>query len=182
MQTIKEEKVAVRALVNKLKANFSDDEKLFQSENVFVQLEQLEAFKTAKTIFAYWSLPDEVKTHNFIKKWHGKKKIILPLVNGDSLELREYSGEESLEKGASFGILEPHKGVIADISRIDIAIIPGIAFDKNGNRLGRGKGYYDKLLVNSNFLKIGLCYSFQMLSKVPADVFDIKMDMVISPK
>jgi len=130
MLTINDQKKTVRALVKQLKAGFTDDEKAAQSESIFNLVEQLVEFKQANTIFAYWSLPDEVNTHNFINKWHGKKKIILPLVNGDSLELREYDETQGLERGTSFGIMEPQKGKIVNLEDIDIAIIPGLAFDQ----------------------------------------------------
>mgnify|MGYP001027393104 CR=1 FL=1 len=66
-----------------------------------------------------------------------------------------------------------------DIHLIDLMIIPALAFDKENNRLGRGKGFYDKLLENSNTLKVGVCFPFQFLDKIPTEEFDVKMDYVI---
>jgi len=87
-----------------------------------------------------------------------------------------------MEEGPSYGILEPKNGLAYTSINIDLGIIPGMAFDLQGNRLGRGKGYYDKLLKVLNLETIGVCFSFQLVDKVPSDTFDIAMDSVIYPQ
>lgn len=124
-------------------------------------------------------MKDEVHTHAFITKWAEVKKIILPVVIGDQLELRLYTGPQDLTPGV-FGIAEPTGEPFYDYASIDIAIIPGLAFDKEGHRLGRGKGYYDKLLPHIPALKAGICFSFQIVEEVPTDARDIRMDIIIS--
>lgn len=123
-------------------------------------------------------MKDEVRTHSFIEKWSQSKQIILPVVKGCELELHTYTGKQYLSIGA-YGIKEPTGKSFYNYSQIDLAIIPGVAFDKSGNRLGRGKGYYDRLLPNLSALKIGICFSFQYLEEIPAETFDIRMDRVI---
>ena len=93
----------------------------------------------------YHSLPDEVDTHDFIRKWSGLKRILLPVVRGNDLDLKPYTGDDRLTEGA-FHINEPTGTAFTDYAAIDLAVIPGVAFDRWGNRLGRGKGYYDRLL------------------------------------
>lgn len=122
-------------------------------------------------------MDDEVLTHYFIEKWSSHKEIILPVVVEDELELRAYSGTADLVTGA-FGIKEPVGHTFTDYNKIDLAIIPGMAFDHSGNRLGRGKGYYDKLLPKLKATKAGVCFPFQVMDEVPADEFDVKMDMI----
>ena len=90
-------------------------------------------------------MKDEVQTHAFIEKWSRSKRIILPVVTGDELELRVYTGPQDLAIG-SYGIAEPTGAPFTDYETIDLAVIPGVAFDRYGHRLGRGKGYYDRLL------------------------------------
>lgn len=152
----------------------------------------------------YCSLPDEVYTMDMIHRLHEEgKKIVLPKVISDcEMELREYDGDADLEVG-SFGIMEPCGKLFTDYEDIDVAVIPGMAFDKDGNRLGRGKGYYDRFLnaagkrgvkekcesgkgVNEkrenrkgNTYKIGICFPFQFVDAVPADEHDNRMDMVV---
>lgn len=181
-ESIKGQKKVLRKVIKVKKSAFKKENYLIESDNVFSQIEKSPAFKDAKTVLAYWSLPREVETHRFVDKWYKHKKIILPLVVGDALELRVYSGPDSMVVGPSFGILEPQKGAIFTETTIDFGIIPGMAFDLQGNRIGRGKGYYDKLLKEINVLKVGVCLSFQLVDRVPVDHYDVAMDLVISPK
>jgi 5-formyltetrahydrofolate cyclo-ligase len=94
------------------------------------------------------------------------------------LELRLYSGRDSLRVGA-YNILEPVGPVFSDYDSIDLAVVPGVAFTADGIRLGRGKGYYDRLLPRIKARKIGICFPFQILHSIPAESFDIRMDEVI---
>lgn len=179
---IKEAKQNLRNEIRRLKRIADPTVKLQESANVFSQIERLERFKSAKTILAYWSMPDEVFTHDFVLKWHKEKRFILPLVVGDVLELRVFSGMESMVVGPAFGILEPQKGLKFEYQPIDFAVIPGVAFDLKGNRLGRGKGYYDKLLSIVPTFKAGVALTFQVVHSVPVGEFDIPLDLVVYPQ
>ena len=145
------------------------------------QIEKHPRFISATTVLLYHSLPDEVQTHAFVEKWHKQKKILLPVVVGDILELRHYTGKSCLQEG-SFHIEEPSGENYTNYQEIELAIIPGISFDKKGNRLGRGKGYYDKLLPLLASYNIGICYQFQALEKIPTENFDQTMDEVWTEK
>jgi 5-formyltetrahydrofolate cyclo-ligase len=179
MLGIKEDKKELRKIIRERKKEFDSDILNTESISVFDQIEALPHFNEAKTILAYWSLPDEVKTHDFILKWYTHKTILLPLVVGENLELRVFSGMDCMDEGPAFGILEPKMGLPFKGESIDMAIIPGLAFDTKGNRLGRGKGYYDKLLKVANIFKVGVCFSFQLVDRVPTESFDVKMDRII---
>lgn len=179
--TISEQKIALRKHIRDLKKQANAEEMLRDSDKIFTKIESLDAFKQAKTVLAYWSMSDEVFTHKFVKKWYKEKLFLLPLVVGDVLELKVFSGMKSMVVGPSFGILEPRNGGNYENQPIDFGVIPGVAFDTAGNRMGRGKGYYDKLLKENPMLKVGVCFSLQMVEKVPTDTFDIQMDMVVTP-
>ena len=101
------------------------------------------------------------------------------MVVGDELELRLYTRPQDLAT-SSYGIAVPIGERFIDYTLIDLAVIPGVAFDAAGHRLGRGKGYYDKLLPHIHATKIGICFSFQFVEEVPAEAFDIPMNAVIS--
>lgn len=149
------------------------------SADVLSRLEAHPAFRQAHTILLYHSLPDEVNTHDFIRKWSAQKQILLPVVIGNDLELRRYTNPQDLKKGA-YGIEEPVGEPFTDYASIDLAIIPGVAFDAQGNRLGRGKGYYDRLLPRlPHTYKIGICFPFQLLEEVPTEALDVRMDEVL---
>ena len=124
-------------------------------------------------------MPDEVPTPDFIRKWQFEKRFVLPCVVGDELELKYFRGEEEMKSGENFQIPEPVGEPLQSYEEIDLAIVPGMAFDAQRHRLGRGKGYYDKTLCNIKAPKIGVCFSFQFVGQVPVDAFDIPMDEVI---
>ena len=135
----------------------------------------------SRTILAYSALPDEVPTQALLDLLVKQgKTVILPRVISDTdMELRCYTGRHDLQLGA-YGILEPTGELFTVYDTIDVAIVPGMAFDAEGYRLGRGKGYYDRFLARVPYLyKIGLCFSWQMVDKVPHDKHDIVMDEVI---
>lgn len=135
----------------------------------------------AETVLLYYALPDEVNTHDFIQYWSKYKNIILPVVVGDELELRRYTNTKDLKKG-SFNIWEPCGELFTNYNDINLVIVPGVAFDSEGNRLGRGKGYYDKLLPKIKAYKIGICFPFQYFKNaiIPTEDTDISMDKVLT--
>ena len=95
------------------------------------------------------------------------------------MEIRRYTGPESL-RISSYGILEPTGEPFTQYENIDFALIPGMAFDADGNRLGRGKGYYDRFLpLMTRARKVGICFPFQFLPHIPTEPTDMPMDEVI---
>lgn len=168
-----------RKLIRELKERYSLDKKRKLSAEIWQKVERNEHFQQARTVLVYWSMDDEVYTHDFVRKWAQEKVILLPCVRGNELEIFYYEGEESMCPGESFGILEPTGMKCEVLEDIDLILVPGLAFDREGNRLGRGKGYYDKILKRTTAWKIGICFDFQVLQQVPAEVHDVKMDEVI---
>ena len=144
------------------------------------KIESMPSFQRSGTVLLYWSLPDEVPTHEFITRWAGRKRIALPVVVGDDMILREYSSDKMVEGYG--GILEPgSQSVQISPSEIDFAIIPGVAFDRQGNRMGRGKGFYDRFLPLLNCETVGVARAYQMVDSVPTDPWDQKLDAVVTP-
>ena len=143
----------------------------------------LASWQEAGTVLLYYPLPDEVDVRPLIKAaFESGKRVLLPVVKDEDLELRLYEGETSLKKGA-FGIMEPTGEMFAEenYSEIQLALIPGMAFDRAGHRLGRGKGYYDRLLPKLKEAKLtGICFPFQLLDDVPAEPHDIPVQVVIT--
>ena len=169
----------LRKRVKELKKKYSKAQKMEKSELIFSQVESHPCFLNASVILIYWAMDDEVQTQDFILKWTDKKQFILPSVKGDELELKKFEGLNSLKEGESFGILEPMGENLDDLSSIDLIIVPGVAFDKENNRMGRGKGYYDKLLKDTTAYKLGVCFDFQYFDSVPTDELDVAMDCVL---
>ena len=167
-------RIRIRAHKNLL----DDPEKRSAAKTVFSLLERTAAFMMSENILLYHSLPDELSTHSFIDKWHEKKSFFLPRVNGVNLEILPYA-KSRLHLGA-FNIEEPDGNETYDMSAIDMVVVPAIAYDRHGNRVGRGKGYYDRLLQNTRAIKVGVAYGFQLIDEIDADPHDVAVDYVIT--
>ncbi len=156
-------KAELRKLVKTRIKNMTEEEKKKESEDVMMKLENTQQFKSAKTILLFHSLPDEVCTHELIEKYASKKKILLPVIDGEKWHIREYKGDL---KTGEYNIQEPTGGNYYDYGSIDLVVVPGVCFDKDKGRVGRGKGYYDRILKEIKAFKIGICFDCQLLSKV----------------
>ncbi len=175
------DKQQLRQYIRTQKANHTQEERLKESDTIERLLEMHPYFQKAHTVLAYHALPDEVQTRHILTRWSGEKRFILPVVKGDELELRIYKGESNLQTGA-FGISEPAGEPFTDFAELDLALIPGMAFDSSGHRLGRGKGYYDRLLTRLRPYRIptiGICFSYQKVSFVPTEEHDIPMEQIL---
>ncbi len=172
------EKAEMRRRVKNLRSMMLAHEKLQAAVDVFSQLENTAAFQLAEHILMYHSLPDELSTHEFLNKWKNRKHFYLPRVNGVNLEILPYD-EQRLELGA-FHIEEPTGNDTVDPQSVELIIVPGVAYDRRGNRLGRGKGFYDRLLNETNATTIGVGYEFQLVDEIPVENHDRPVDMVIT--
>ena len=139
----------------------------------------------AVNILLYFPFRSEIDTTIIIRKaLRDRKKIILPRVWHKNLDLYYIENYEHQLKKGSYGIMEPVPELCepAEVSEMDLVIVPGVCFDKNFNRLGYGGGFYDKLLplLNNNVKKIALCFEMQMLPEIPISNYDIKVDEIIT--
>ena len=173
-------KTDIRQDIKRRKAACSTTERARLSGDIARRVIQLDKWQTATTLLLYHALPDEVDTSCLIAQaMQAGKRVLLPVVVGDDLELREYKAAGNLTEGA-FHIMEPTGTAFTDYAAIDLAIVPGVAFTAAGQRLGRGRGYYDRLLCRlPNVYKIGICWPFQLLDALPAEPHDIVMDAII---
>lgn len=180
MDDIYEQKKQIRREVKARKAAHTEEAYYAASQRIASKIELLPEFQQAKTVLAYWSMAGEVFTHDFVKKWAKTKQMLLPVIEGDVMVIKAFSPERSLVSGSMKGLLEPDGPTFTDTHKIDFIVVPGIAFDKENNRLGRGKAFYDRFLNHTNAYKAGICFEFQLFDEVPADASDIKMDRVIA--
>jgi len=175
-----------RTLRKKVKQSYriyTEKQLLDISKRIFEKLESSDVFVNASAVLSFWSMPDEVFTHDFIQKWKGTKKIYLPVIHDDELIVKRFEGEKKMMKNDKINVYEPQGKKVDDLSIIDLIIVPGVAFDTNNNRLGRGKGYYDRFLPKiKDSYKIGICFPFQYFIKIPFAKNDVKMDEVITMK
>ena len=163
-----------------LKREVPPEEKARRSALIMQQVEAMPAFADAKVVLLYWSMADEVQTHPFVERWYRDKVLLLPCVDGDDLRLRRYTGPECMVAGEQFGIGEPTGPEWTDLDAVQMIVVPGVAFDSKGNRMGRGRGFYDRLLKSTpHAVKVGVAYGFQMLESIPTEPHDVRMDHVI---
>lgn len=174
------EKNEIRRKINNMRRMLDDMERRSAADEVFSRLEQTAAFLMADRILMYHSLPDELHTHSFLGKWGKRKRFFLPRVNGVNLEILPYD-ESRLELG-SFHIEEPTGSETVDPSEIELVVVPAVAYDRRGNRLGRGKGFYDRFLKSTKATKVGVGYEFQLVEDLPVEPHDVAMDIVITQK
>lgn len=163
-----------------------EDANSWHTKNAMIATKLLAHSKVcqARTLMLYHSLPDEVAMTPLLTEFYQSKTLLLPKVTYEGLTLHRYEGESSLERGA-YHIQEPTTPLFEEWQMIDVMLVPGLAFDRLGHRLGRGKGYYDRLLASMEgrvgrlpYL-IGVCFDFQMLDSVPRDAHDYDVDEVV---
>ncbi|MBO5706032.1 MAG: 5-formyltetrahydrofolate cyclo-ligase [Bacteroidaceae bacterium] len=176
------QKAELRKWIKGLKSARSSEWMKEKSSEICSRLVADGLWRAAGTVLLYHPLPGEVDTTMLLDKavLMGKR-VLLPKVEGDELELRIYT-PDSLQSGA-YGIMEPSGEVfpVDSYHEIDLAVIPGVAFDRHGARLGRGKGYYDRLLpLMRNTYRIGICFPFQLLEHLPSEPHDVLMNEVLS--
>lgn len=172
------DKKELRSQIKALKKALTSEQLIAQSVQILNKLELHPAFQQARIVMLYHSLPDEVNTHDFIEKWRYSKRIILPTVVGDDIVPVELTPQTEFVTG-DFNIQEPQDNPYT--GTYDLIVVPGIAFDKRGNRIGRGRGYYDRFLCqHSDVPTIGICFDFQLVDHVPTEPTDIQMDEVVT--
>ncbi|WP_053070402.1 5-formyltetrahydrofolate cyclo-ligase [Alkalihalobacillus pseudalcaliphilus] len=146
----------------------------------------IEAFKEARTIALTVSIQNEVDTYELIKKcWELGKVVVLPRSDFKTKRLTFFQVQtfEQLEE-TKWGLKEPKNEDKWKVSKeqIDLVVVPGLAFNRLGARLGYGGGFYDRFLENENFVKVALAFSFQVLTSIPTEEHDQMVDIVITEK
>lgn len=180
--TMKERKRALRAHIKDCRAEFSAEQLAEMSARAMARIEGLEAFRKASTVALYWSLAGETSTHDLVRKYAATKRIVLPVVDGETMHFAEVAADCSNLTSGAFGVMEPRESTECPPDEIELMIVPGVAFDCRGGRMGHGKGYYDKYFEHYNGLKIGVCFDFQMVGEVPCEPFDVRMNAVLTEK
>ncbi|MEA4826430.1 MAG: 5-formyltetrahydrofolate cyclo-ligase [Clostridium sp.] len=179
------EKTLIRNIVMEKRKALSKELKEVFDNNILDKILSSKEYKEAKTILVYVSFEGEVDTHKFIKyAIDDNKKVCVPKVMSKQEGMKAVNiGSFNDLKVGKYGILEP-----LDFSRevqekeIDLVIMPGVAFDKNGGRVGYGGAFYDRFLKKliDKIPKIALAYDFQVFDKVPVEEHDEKIDRIIT--
>lgn len=186
---MKVQKNYVRRLLTERRNQLTPEEVEEKSKEIIKKLKETAYYKNSRIILAYVNIKNEVKTIDFIEESLKQQKIVcLPLVikSEGRIEIYKIDNLSTDIHIGTYGIPEPilRSECRVDPEDINLVIVPGVGFDIRLNRMGYGGGFYDKFLANlkPGILKIGLAYDFQVLSELPIESFDVKMDMIITEK
>jgi 5-formyltetrahydrofolate cyclo-ligase len=173
---IPEQKQSLRAEARRFLLGLDSDRRRAAGQKILSHLNRWDTWLAAQTVCAFSALPSEP---DVLTPWPQGKKIILPRVAGSSVSLHAVESPAELVEGR-FGILEPTPNAQIAEARADIILVPGLAFDRSGIRLGRGGGYYDRLLSEFDGLRVGVCFEEVLFERIPAELHDERMDFLMT--
>lgn len=160
-----------------------EEKRARKSKLIKAKLFRTKVFKTAKIVMFYVAFDGEVNTEDMIlSALKLGKTVVVPVCKRDRITIRPcLLAKDTLLKKGLYGICEPAAKIFMQPKKIDLVIVPGIAFDKKGNRLGRGKGCYDRFLklLPKSITSVGLAFDFQILPSIPAAIHDVRVNKVI---
>jgi 5-formyltetrahydrofolate cyclo-ligase len=187
---IEEDKRRMRAAIRTLRDALTPDERMAEERACHARLLQLPALQKARVVLMYMSFGSEMDTHALLDTLVASgKRVASPRVDAvaNSLVLQEVQSHQALEAGV-WGILQPKpEAVTLAIDEVDFVLLPGLAFDRQGGRLGYGAGYYDRLLAASTSRNVGVTYAAmaftcQIVDCVPTVSHDVSIDTIITPR
>ena len=178
---VHKEQKAMRAIVEQRRRILTPEEVAADSARIVSQIEQMSVFRDAKTVLIYYPVHKEVDLRPLLAKYSDQKTFLFPVTHRHSMEVRPYDGEDMMRKGR-YGVPEPQTNTYT--GHIDLIFVPGVVFDQQCHRIGRGGGYYDKFLSKQHTAKkIGVCYSFQLKRHtIPHFLHDQRMDRIVTPQ
>ncbi len=151
------------------------------SESVRTSIPLLPRWQEARIVAAYVALPGEPDLRPL--DWVGERTVLLPRVDGEAVIFHHVESPDQLRPGA-FGVFEPDAALcpVASPSEAGMIFVPGLAFTAEGARLGRGRGFYDRLLANlpRSVLRVGVCFPGQVLDELPVESHDELVDLVLT--
>ena len=184
----------IRANMKVFLAGLSPGERHTRSIAACQQLMSTREFKSAQMIMIFMSMPSEVETSTLaVKAWQEGKSIAVPRVDWDgkrmepveirSLDVGMHTTGPRLGSGSG-GMKEPVTGTAVPLGLIDMVVIPGMAFDRRGFRVGRGRGFYDRFLAQQDFqgVRCALCFHEQLQEDLPSEPHDVPMDLVVTDR
>lgn len=176
------EKTKLRQRYKQIRASMTNEDVASKSNAMCDIFLSSEMYTNAGCIMLYMPLGKEADTSSIINRAYvDGKKVIFPATDSDTGIITPiYADRDAKFSKGAFSVMEPDCIEIAEVGDIDLILVPGIAFDRSGHRIGFGKGCYDRLLSGYNGIKIGFCYSEQICENIPFDEFDVCMDYLIT--
>jgi 5-formyltetrahydrofolate cyclo-ligase len=159
-----------------------EDDRRAKSAAIAERLMTLPELRSTRTVMAFWSFGSEVDTSRLIEALHAAgKRIVLPRVDGREVGAVVYVPGDPTT-ATSFGAMEPTSAEIVPPTEIDVVIAPGVAFDRNGGRIGYGGGFYDRFLrtVRADTPVIAPAFAMQLVDEIPSGEHDRPVDVVVT--
>lgn len=180
-------KSQIRTTMKNLLENLKPDELHTRSVAAGSLLAATPQFRKAQMIMLFLSMPGEVETSTLVvRSWSEGKQVAVPRVDWDNIHMVpvEINSLDTGLKTVRYGVREPAVGKVVPLDLIDLIVVPGIAFDRNGYRVGRGRGFYDRFLAQRELraVRCGLCFHEQLIEDVPREAHDATMDLIVTDR
>ncbi len=176
-------KKALRQEILEKRFRIKPEERKARSREIEKKLFSLPEYQAARKVMFYASFRSEVETHDMIRRTLLEgKRVVLPKVRGKELALFEIKDFDKDVKPGSWDIPEPANGKPVKPGQIQFIVVPGAAFDRHGNRLGYGAGFYDKLLKEYGGADAALAFELQIVPDVPSEPHDIRVQKIVTEK
>ena len=178
---LKGRKRAVRRAAIERRDLLSQDERSAKSERIVERVLALPEVGAAGTVMAFWSFGSEVQTSALIEQLHGSgTRVVLPRIAEEELEAVAYAPGDPVA-ATSFGAMEPVGTELVPAQEVDVVIVPGVAFDRRGGRVGYGGGFYDRLFSKTPSVPaVAIAFAVQLVDEVPQGRSDSRVDVIVT--
>ena len=181
---LEKQKSELRSKIRAALKEISPAARAAASQRLCAKLKEQSFFQSAATVLFFAPLPNEIDLWPLLEESLSNKTVALPCFDSDnqSYKSRRVKNLRVEIISGQFGIRESAASCVEmPPDDFDLVLVPGIAFDLHGNRLGRGKGFYDRLLQKVRGLKVGIAFDEQIVEKIPVEPHDAKVDFILTP-
>lgn len=178
------EKTEIRRQMRSMRRALSGEEQKRAADGVYAQIMRMESYRSARTVMAYAAVRGELSLERVMEDIRASgRRLALPRCGeGGEMDACLVTERRQLRQGA-YGIWEPDEGCpLVPPEEIDLVLIPGTAFDRAGGRIGQGGGYYDRYIIQTRAVRVGICHGFALVNRIPTEKHDVRMDAVVTPE
>jgi 5-formyltetrahydrofolate cyclo-ligase len=182
MDSLARRKAALRARMRQMRVAIPPEERATSAERVMSRLFDVPALRIARTVLSFSSFGSEVPTEEIVRRLRDEdRRVLLPFVEGHDMEAAEASADDSLV-ATEYGPMEPTVRVAVHPSEVDVVLVPALAFDRLGYRVGYGGGHYDRYLarLGPRAVRVGIAFHAQLVPAVPHGVEDEPVDVLVT--